>query len=66
MRYEGRTLLPWLGEHRVSSVFLEPVSVGNFGAICFSWIVLRNWSRPFSMLLRLLPVIAIFTHHQAQ
>jgi len=61
MRYEGRTLLPWLGEHRVSSVFLEPVSVGNFGAICFSWIVLRNWGRPFSMLLRLLPVIAIFT-----
>ena len=61
MRYEGRTLLPWLGEHRVSSVFLEPVSVGNFGAICFSWIVLRNWGRPLRMLLRLLPVIAIFT-----
>ncbi|MFO1168606.1 MAG: surface polysaccharide polymerase [Rhodoblastus sp.] len=61
MRYEGRTLLPWLGEHRVSSVFLEPVSVGNFGAICFSWIVLREWGRPLRMMIRLLPVIAIFT-----
>lgn len=61
MRYEGRTLLPMLGEHRVSSVFLEPVSVGNFGAICFSWIVLREWGRPLRMIARLLPVIAIFT-----
>lgn len=59
MRYEGRTLLPFLGEHRVSSIFLEPVSVGNFGAICFSWIVLRHWRRPAAMLLRLLPVVAI-------
>lgn len=60
MRYEGRTLLPMLGEHRVSSVFLEPVSVGNFGAICFSWIVLRDWGRPLRMFARLLPVVAIF------
>jgi len=60
MRYEGRTLLPMLGEHRVSSVFLEPVSVGNFGAICFSWIVLREWGRPLRMIARLLPVVAIF------
>ena len=60
MRYEGRTLLPVLGEHRVSSVFLEPVSVGNFGAICFAWITLRNWGRPLRMLVRLLPVITIF------
>lgn len=60
MRYEGRTLLPMLGEHRVSSVFLEPVSVGNFGAICFSWIVLRDWGQPLRMFARLLPVVAIF------
>jgi putative polymerase len=26
-------LLPLLGSHRVSSIFLEPVSMGNFGAI---------------------------------
>lgn len=60
MRYEGRTLGAFLGEHRVSSIFLEPVSVGNFGAICFAWIVLRQWGQPMAMALRLLPVIAIF------
>jgi putative polymerase len=59
MRYEGRTLLPFLGEHRVSSVFLEPVSVGNFGAICFAWVTLRYWRRPLTLVLRLLPVVAI-------
>ncbi|EJW10336.1 putative surface polysaccharide polymerase [Rhodovulum sp. PH10] len=41
IRFEGRTLLPFLGEHRVSSVFLEPVSLGNFGAIAFAWLLLR-------------------------
>lgn len=41
LRLEGRTLLPFLGEHRVSSVFLEPVSLGNFGAIVFAWLLLR-------------------------
>jgi putative polymerase len=34
----GRTLLPeLLGSHRVSSVFLEPVSLGNFATICAAW-----------------------------
>ncbi|MDE2362167.1 MAG: surface polysaccharide polymerase [Hyphomicrobiales bacterium] len=66
MRYEGRTLLPFLGEHRVSSVFLEPVSVGNFGAICFSWIVLREWGRPLRMFVRLLPVVTIFVFADAR
>jgi len=34
----GRTLLPWLlGNHRVSSVFLEPVSLGNFATILAAW-----------------------------
>jgi putative polymerase len=32
-RDDGRMLAPFLGEHRVSSIFLEPVSMGNFGAI---------------------------------
>ncbi|MFV0281974.1 MAG: surface polysaccharide polymerase [Rhodoblastus sp.] len=66
MRYEGRTLLPFLGEHRVSSVFLEPVSVGNFGAICFAWIVLRNWGHPLRMLARLFPVVTIFVFADAR
>lgn len=34
----GRTLLPGLlSNHRVSSVFLEPVSLGNFAAIVAAW-----------------------------
>lgn len=31
-----RMLLPFLGPHRVSSIFLEPVSMGNFGAIAMA------------------------------
>jgi len=50
MRFEGRTLLPFLGEHRVSSVFLEPVSVGNFGAIVFGWVLLRDARRPWALI----------------
>jgi putative polymerase len=37
----GRNLLPFLGEHRVSSLFLEPVSLGNFGIILFMWGLVR-------------------------
>lgn len=38
----GRNLLPFLGDHRVSSVFLEPVSAGNFGVIVFLWALVRS------------------------
>lgn len=39
----GRTLLPsLLGSHRVSSVFLEPISLGNFAAICAAWGLSRD------------------------
>lgn len=41
-RPEPRTLLPFLGQHRVSSVFLEPVSMGNFAAILFAWAMFRR------------------------
>ncbi len=35
---QSRTLLPGLlGPHRVSSIFLEPVSMGNFAVITFAW-----------------------------
>lgn len=40
-RFQNRTLLPFLGDHRVSGVFLEAPSVGNFAGIVFSWILLR-------------------------
>lgn len=33
----GRTILPFLGPHRVSSVFIEPVSMGNFAVITAAW-----------------------------
>ncbi|HCL64773.1 MAG TPA: UDP-phosphate alpha N-acetylglucosaminyltransferase [Rhizobium sp.] len=42
VRPEPRTLLTFLGQHRVSSVFLEPVSAGNFGAIVFAWALFRS------------------------
>ncbi|MDZ4262446.1 MAG: polysaccharide biosynthesis protein GumE [Pseudomonadota bacterium] len=39
----GRTLLPGLlGNHRVSSVFLEPVSLGNFATIIAAWGLSRD------------------------
>lgn len=39
----GRTLLPsLLGSHRVSSVFLEPVSLGNFATITAAWGLSRD------------------------
>lgn len=44
-RPEPRSILPFLGQHRVSSVFLEPVSMGNFGALIFAWALFRRgWS----------------------
>jgi putative polymerase len=44
-RPEPRTLLPFLGQQRVSSVFLEPVSMGNFGAILYAWGLFRRGYR---------------------
>lgn len=39
----GRTLLPGLlGSHRVSSVFLEPVSLGNFASLIAAWGLSRD------------------------
>jgi putative polymerase len=38
----GRGLFPFLGNHRVSSIFLEPVSAGNFGIIVFMWALVRT------------------------
>jgi putative polymerase len=40
----GRNLLPFLGDHRMSSIFLEPVSAGNFGIIVFMWGLVRSLS----------------------
>ena len=41
----GRTLLPaLLGNHRSSSVFLEPVSLGNFAVIVLAWQLAKDWT----------------------
>lgn len=45
MRPEPRTILPFLGQHRVSSVFLEPVSAGNFGVVVYAWTLFRGTMR---------------------
>ncbi len=48
IRPDARTILPFLGPHRTSSVFLEPVSMGNFGAILYLWSLCRSamaWRR---------------------
>jgi putative polymerase len=58
-RFEERTLLPFLGSHRVSGIFLEPVSVGNFGAIAFAWVLLRNRTRVWHLVAQLLAIATI-------
>ena len=39
---QGRALLPFLGDHRVSSLFLEPIGLGNFGCLVTLWAVARS------------------------
>jgi putative polymerase len=57
-RFSGRTLLPFLGDHRVSTVFLEAPSVGNFAAIVFAWLALRP-KRAWSFLVKVIAVSAL-------
>jgi putative polymerase len=45
IRPEGRALFPILGDHRVSSIFLEPVSPGNFAVVIFFWATVRLKAR---------------------
>ena len=39
---QGRFLLPVLGDHRISSLFLEPSTLGNFGALVALWALVRS------------------------
>lgn len=43
---EGRSLLPSLGDHRISSLFLEPVSTGNFAVVVALWAMARLPAQP--------------------
>jgi putative polymerase len=38
----GRALLPFFGDHRVSSLFLESISLGNFGSLIIFWGIARS------------------------
>lgn len=58
VRPDARALFPFLGVHRVSSVFLEPVSPGNFGAILILWALYRKDMR-FRRTLGLMGAVAI-------
>jgi putative polymerase len=41
----GRTILPFiLGSHRTSSVFLEPIALGNFAMILLAWVLSKSLS----------------------
>lgn len=56
----GRTLLPQIfGSHRVSSVFLEPVSLGNFATLCAAWGLSKERSELRSMIFFVLTAVAM-------
>ncbi len=58
-RFEERTFLSFLGPHRVSGIFLEPISVGNFGATAFAWVLVRRRSGVWSLVGQLLAIAII-------
>jgi putative polymerase len=58
-RFEERQLLSFLGPHRVSGIFMEPVSVGNFCAIVFAWVLLRDRSRVWTFLAKVAAIATI-------
>jgi putative polymerase len=45
MRDGTRMVAPFLGPHRVSSIFLEPVSMGNYGAIAVAFALALDRAR---------------------
>lgn len=56
----GRTILPsLLGSHRVSSVFLEPVSLGNFAVVVAAWGLSKPRAEFRSMLFFLLSAVVL-------
>jgi putative polymerase len=58
-RFQERTLLPFLGTHRISGIFLEPVSAGNFGAIAFAWVLLRDRGRIWPLVAKSIAIATI-------
>jgi putative polymerase len=58
-RYDGRALLPFLGDERMSGMFLEPPSVGNFGVIVFAWLLLRDRQHILTFVVKTVAVLSI-------
>lgn len=63
-RGDGRLIAPWLtllGSHRASSIFMEPVSLGNFGAIAAAFALsLPRSERRTAIVLGLVALITVF------
>lgn len=58
----GRTILPSvLGSHRVSSIFLEPVSLGNFAVIVAAWGLSKSRAEWKNGLLFLIAAVIMIT-----
>lgn len=58
-RFASRALLPFLGDHRVSGIFLEAPSVGNFCTIAFAWVLLRDRQRYWSLAAKLVAIVTM-------
>jgi putative polymerase len=59
IRFEGRSLLPVLGDQRISGIFLEPPSAGNFCVMAFAWILLRDRQNVTAFVAKSLAVLTI-------
>jgi putative polymerase len=58
----GRTILPMLlGSHRASSVFMEPIALGNFAVIVLAWGLSKPWSEIRQASLYMLAAALIIT-----
>lgn len=58
----GRTILPGLlGSHRVSSIFLEPISLGNFAVIVAAWGLSKEREEWRTMLLFVVSAVVMIT-----
>jgi putative polymerase len=58
----GRTILPaLLGNHRVSSIFLEPVSLGNFAVIVAAWGLSKERAEWRQMLFFVIAAVVMIT-----
>ena len=58
----GRTILPGLlGSHRVSSIFMEPVSLGNFAVIVAAWGLSKSRDEWRKMLFFVMSAVVMIT-----